>query len=142
MRSRTCLIGASMLLLTSCWLHGSQDYDLSRVTPVPTNEQIPLVDFFRPNVFEYPSLNRSGTHIAAIVTAENDRRLLLVYDLKTRKQEVASVGGDTDIVAARWLDDRRLVFQITLQKLYGIGFFAANVGQLSSCYPLFQFYGS
>ena len=66
MHSRTSLLVVFAPLLVSCWLRGGQDYDLSRVTPVPPNEQIPLVDFFRPNVFESPSLNRSGTHIARL----------------------------------------------------------------------------
>jgi acetyl esterase/lipase len=142
MRYRPGLCCVATLLLFACWLHGGEAYDLSRLTPVPSTEQIPLADFFRPPIFSQPALNPSGTHIVAIVTAENDQHLLLVYDLKAQKQEAIGVGGDTDIVAPHWLDDRRLVFQVTLRKLYGIGFFAANIGQLSDCYPLFQFYGT
>ena len=144
MRFRYCPrpLCAPILFLAASGLHAGEDYDLTRVTPVPANEQIPIADFFRPPILQQPALNPSGTHMAAIITAEKDRHLLLVYDLKTQKQEVVGVGGDTDILQARWLDDRRLVFQVTLQKLYGIGFFAANAGDLSSCYPLFQFYGT
>jgi len=116
--------------------------DLNRNTPVPDDQQIPVGDFFRPALLREPKLSPSGTHIAAIVTAGEDNHLLLVYDVKTQKYEVLGQRGDTDVNEVHWLNDTRLVYQLTTQKLYGIGFFAANVGDLTGTYPILQYFGT
>jgi acetyl esterase/lipase len=132
-----------ILLLAPSLLPADEKSDLKRTTPVPSNEQVPLIDFFRPAILQEPILSPAGTHVAAIITASSDRHMLLVYDLKTQKQEiVGGPVGDSDISQVRWLNDRRLVFQVSIQKLYGVGLFAADVGSLSECYPLLQYYGS
>jgi len=133
----------SILLSAANPLDADNSIDLKRTTPVASTDQIPVSDFFRPAVLQEPKLNPSGTHIAAIITASSDRHLLLVYDLKTRKQEIlGGPVGDSDISQVYWLNDRRLVFQVSVQKLYGVGFFAADVGSLSDCYALLQYYGT
>ena len=115
--------------------------DLERTAPVPASEPIPLMDFFRPPLLQQPALNPSGTHIAAVVTVGDDRHQLLVYDLKTQKiEQVGGVGED--VYQVNWLNDRRLVFSLALQKLYGIGLFAADVGSLTRTGPLLQYCGS
>jgi acetyl esterase/lipase len=116
--------------------------DLKRVTPVPAGQQIPVSDFLRPALLSEPRLNPSGTQISAIVTAGEDHHLLLAYDVRTRKYNVLGQSGDTDISDAAWLDDRRLVYQLASQKLYGIGLFAADAKDLSDTYPLLQYYGT
>jgi acetyl esterase/lipase len=116
--------------------------DLERNTPVPANEVIPLVDFFRPTLLQEPKLNPSGTHIAALVTAGEDRHELLVVELKSSKLDGFSGGGDNDIFEVTWLDDQHLIFGIAVRKSAGIGLYAAEVGDLRSCYPLLQYVGS
>jgi|CZKI01.1.fsa_nt_gi acetyl esterase/lipase len=116
--------------------------DLKRNTPVPAGQQIPVADFFRPALLREPKLSPSGTHIAAIVTAGEDNRLLLVYDVKTQKYDILGQSGDTDVNDVHWLNDKRLVFQLSTQKLYGIGLFAADVGDLTATYPILQYCGS
>jgi acetyl esterase/lipase len=123
-------------------LFAGNDYDLERLTPVMANEQVPLADFFRPPIFLYPSLNPSGTKIAAFITVKNDRYLLFVYDLATHKEEAVGGQGDSDVSRYEWLNDKRLVFDLSTQKYFGLGFFAANVGDLDNPYPLQQFYGT
>ena len=123
-------------------LSAAEKLDLKRLTPVPENEQIPIMDFFRPRTMAEPKLNLSGTHIAAITTVGEDRHQLFVYELKTKKGEMIGGPGDKDIYEIHWLNDRRLVFQLSSQKLYGVGLFAANVGSVRDAYPLFQYFGS
>ena len=145
MVTRNTLLAASLLLLgstTALRLPAAEKLDLERETPVPANEQIPIADYFRPHLLQQPTLNPSGTHIAAIVTAGEDRHQLLVYELKTQKTEAVSIPGDRDITQATWLNDRRLIFQLTARKLYGVGLMAAEVGALNSAYPLLQYYFS
>jgi dipeptidyl aminopeptidase/acylaminoacyl peptidase len=123
-------------------LRAADSVDLTRLTPVPSDQQVPLADFFRPALLREPKLSRSGTQIAAIVTAGEDHHLLLVYDVKTQKYEVLGQRGDTDVNDVHWLDDKRLVYQLSTQKLYGIGLFAADTGDLSGTYPVLQYYGT
>ncbi len=130
------------LSVSSLSLAAGEKLDLKRITPVSANEPVPTMDFFRPLVLQEPKLNPSGTHVAAIITVGEDRHQLLVYELTTRKGEIVGGPGDKDISEVHWLNDRRLVFQLSGQKLYGLGLFAANVGKLRDAYPLFQYFGS
>jgi dipeptidyl aminopeptidase/acylaminoacyl peptidase len=123
-------------------LFGEYLPDLNRNTPVPAGQQIPVADFFRPALLREPKLSPSGTHVAAIITAGEDNRLLLVYDVKTQKYDVLGQHGDMDVNDVNWLDDKRLVYQLSTQKLYGIGLFAADAGDLPGTYPLLQYCGS
>lgn len=132
------LLGAT----TALRLPAAGKLDLERNTPVPASEAIPMVDFFRPTLLQEPRLNPSGTHIAALVTAGEDRHELLVVELKNNQMERFSGGGDNDIFEVTWLNDQRLIFGIAVKKSNGIGLFAAEVGDLTSCYPLLQYVGS
>lgn len=117
-------------------------FDLDRIEPVPADQQIPIQDFFRPRLLSEPKLNLTGTHVAAIITASEDRHQLLVYDLKTQKIETFCPGGDADIYQVDWLDARRLVFHISARKIWGLALFAADVGKIDEPYLLLQYLGS
>lgn len=120
----------------------ADDANGKRDTPVPASQQIPLVDFFRPPVLRDAQLNPSGTKIGAIVS-DADKYLLMVYDIKTQKYDLASGGaGDKDINAFLWLDDSRVVYDISTQKLYSVGIFAADVGDIANPYPIVQGIGA
>ncbi len=134
------LICTGGLLATT--LAAADKIDLSRVTPVPAGEPIPLQDFFRPRILQEPKLNPSGTHIAALITVAEDRHQLLVYDLKTQKSEYIGGAGDKDIYQVTWLNDSRLIFNLSARKLYGLGLMAGEVGALNDSYPLLQYYGT
>jgi dienelactone hydrolase len=120
----------------------AESYDLKRTTPVPADQQIPAGDFLRPALLREPALNRAGTEIAAVVSAGEDRRVLLVYDVKTAKYGLVGGTGDYDIGAVRWLSNTRLVYEISAQKLYGIGLYAAEINDLDNTYPLLQYQGA
>lgn len=116
--------------------------DLNRLDPVPAGQPVPAQDFFRPSLLQQPKLNRAGTHIAAIITAGADRHELLVYELKTQKLERLAGNGDRDIYAFEWLNDRRLIYMLSARKLWGLGLFAADLGERVDAYPLLQYYGT
>ncbi len=143
--SRVGGLGRAALLATAlsvAGLRADEKADLERTVPVPSDQPIPLGDFFRPGLLQEPKLSPSGTAIAAIVTAGEDHHLLLVYDVKTQKYQVLGRRGDTDVFDFAWLTDKRLVFQLSSQKLYGIGFFGLEVGDLANPYPILQYYGT
>ena len=116
--------------------------DLERNTPVPADQPVPIADFFRPLLLQEPRLNRSGTHIAALVTAGEGRHELMVVELKTGKVDGFDPSSDNDVYQVNWLDDRRLVFGIATRKSMGLGLFAAEVGDLAAAHPLLQYVGS
>lgn len=139
-------LAASLLLVLGAIsnLRAADNPNLERTAPVPAGEQIPLSDFFRPSLMKPPQLNPSGTHIAALVSGNDDKVRLLVYELKTQKTE--SFGGandvDMDISEVSWLNDKRLIFGITLLKRGEVGKYTADVGSLTHFYPMLQYVGA
>ncbi len=131
-----------LMLSVGVIVQAESKFDLERVVPVPANEPIPTYDFFRPRILTQPELNSSGTHILARITAGEDKHLLMVYDIKTQKIESISWPGDIDIYYAKWLNDSRLIFGLSAQKLYGLGLMATNVGKFDFPYPILQYAGS
>ena len=100
------------------------------------------MDFFRPRMLSQPVLNPSGTYIAAIVTAGEDKHELMIYGLADQMIETVGGATDKDIHNAHWLNDSRIIFSLSSQKLFGLGLLAANVGDLRSAYPLLQYSGA
>jgi dienelactone hydrolase len=130
--------GALALALILPCLARAEKLDLDRTEPVPANQPIPVMDFFRPELLKNPSVNLAGTHVAAIVAADEDHTSLMVYDLKTQKMEGRGSRGDSDITVAQWLTDDLLVFMINYQKGGNYVFCAGHPGILSQSYPLLQ----
>lgn len=116
--------------------------DLSRETPVPATEPVPIVDFVRPPILREPQLNLAGTHIAAIISTAQDHSELIVCDLQTQQFDRIGGHGDNDIFVVRWLDSNRLIYNINSKGRGNFGWIAADVGALHSAYPLLQFVGS
>ncbi|MFA5057066.1 MAG: hypothetical protein WC485_03045, partial [Opitutaceae bacterium] len=119
-------------------LAAADKLDLDRIKPVPANEPIPVMDFCRPSLFLYPELNEAGTHFAALVSASDDRYELMVYDLEKAKFERLAGMFDRDIYSFNWLDDKRLIFSLTLEKMYAEGVLVADIDRLDQCYPVLQ----
>lgn len=133
----------SVLVLTASIrpLHASK-IDLSRATPVPANEEIPVQDFFRPRLLQQPVLNPSGTRIAAAISAGEDKHELLVYNLADQKEDRMGALGDKDIYGVRWLSDDRLMFSIGYEKKSPMGLFVTGIRALNEVHPIFQYYNS
>jgi dipeptidyl aminopeptidase/acylaminoacyl peptidase len=128
-----CILGA-----IAATAFAADKLDLSRITPVPAGEQIPVQDFFRLRALQDPTVNPSGTHIAALVGGLDDHTSLMVYDLKTQKDEYIGARGDSDIDSVRWLTDDRLNYRISVMKLGGFIMAGARVGSLQNSYPILQ----
>lgn len=117
-------------------LSAAKEDPLNRLEPVPANEVIPVMDFFRPRLFTNPELNPAGTHFAAIVSTQDDRLDLMAYDLSTKKIETLTAGGNYDIEGYDWLNDKRLLFSLSREKLYAAGLFAVELGRFSKSHVL------
>ena len=136
------LFRLSLLALTTLVVSAAPKYDLARVTPVPATEPIPTMDFFRPSLLSQPELNPSGTYIAAVVSAGEDKHELFVYSVVNHTIETVGGSGDKDVYNVNWLNDSRLIFGLSSRKLYGLGLLAADIGRFREAYPLAQYYGS
>lgn len=132
------LIAVSLVLS----IRAAEPIDLNRTEPVAADQPVPIQDFFRPLVLQQPKINLTGTHIAALVSAAEDKHTLMVYELATQKVDRTGGAGDKDIYDFHWLNERRLIFSLSARKLYGLGLFAVDVNDLSQPYTLLQYYGS
>lgn len=130
------------LLFAAGSLAADDKIDLDRRTPVPANEPIPVADFFRPTFYDEPVINPSGTHVAALVTAVEDRHKLVVSDLSDMKVEVFDPPGENTFYNVTWLTDNRLTFKIGIFRTFEVGLYATEVGSLRNYYPLFQHVGA
>jgi pimeloyl-ACP methyl ester carboxylesterase len=135
---RLRIIPVFILCAIASTAFAGEKLDLERVRPVPDNQPIPVQDFFRPGVLQDPTVNPTGTHIAALIAAKDDHTSLMVYDLKTQKEEYVGTRGDSDVDYVRWLTDNRLAYIISIKKLGGFIFAGARVGSLQISYPILQ----
>ena len=137
---RKLIPGLSALALTLIlpYLAKAEKLDLDRITPVPPNQTIPVMDFFRSELLRSPTVNLAGTQVAALVAAGEDHTSLMVFDLKTQKMESHESRGDSDITFVQWLTDDLLVFMINYQKGGNYVFCAGHPGALDQSYPLLQ----
>jgi dienelactone hydrolase len=136
-------IGLLAVLATLFPTHAiAEKLNLDRITPVAATEQIPIVDFFRLPLMQYPKLNLAGTHVAAVVPAGEDHTNLLIFDLNTKKIEMLGTRGDSDIYEAAWLDNTHVVYGISVKKFASFILGAAEVGALYNTYPLLQNVGA
>lgn len=128
------------LLISFASILAADNPDLSRNTPVPDNQPIPVIDFFRPARLETPKLSPSGTRLAALVNQVDDQSDLLVLDLATKQSKTTSAGfyeGEIlDISYCRWMNDERLAFGIVAKKQYSFGLYAVDIAKLNAPFPL------
>jgi dienelactone hydrolase len=123
-------------------LHADPKIDLERITPVPADRPIPTQDFFRPLALRQPTINRAGTHIAALVTVGEDKHMLMVYGIANASVDTLGSRNDHDIYNVLWLTNTRVLFQISSRKMFGLGIMAADVGDLAHAFAIQQYCGS
>ncbi len=143
MMNRLALAGLALALaLPTPILPAAEKIDLKRTAPVAAEQPVPIQDFFRPRALAQPILNRAGTHIAAIAAADEDKHFLLVYDIATTDVKTLGFTSTKDIYNVYWLNNSRLIFQLSSRKQYGLGIMTTDVSNLSAISPLQQYNGS
>ncbi len=100
------------------------------MSPVPADQPVPVIDFFRPSMFDHARLNRAGTQIAALNPGDDDTRNLVIYDFSTGKLRGTGGGKGFDIYNFQWLTDERLLFRLSRWKLYAYGLYAVDISRL------------
>lgn len=143
MMNRLALAGLALALaLPTPILPAAEKIDLKRTAPVAAEQPVPIQDFFRPRALAQPILNRAGTHIAAIAAADEDKHFLLVYDIATTDVKTLGFTSTKDIYNVYWLNNSRLIFQLSSRKQYGLGIMTTDASNLSAISPLQQYNGS
>ncbi len=121
--------------LASCTLAAAKpDNPLARMTPVPTTEPIPVVDFFRPSLFSNPKLNPAGTHFIASTTVGVDRTEMALCDIATGKYQRLYGPGKKDIRGVDWMGDEHLIFTLVADNRYSEGLYVAPINDLRQTY--------
>jgi dipeptidyl aminopeptidase/acylaminoacyl peptidase len=78
------------------------------------DKPVPVADFFRPAAMADPKLSPSGKHLAVHVAGPKGRLQLAVLSVDPPRQAVIVAGFvDTDIGSFAWVNDERLVFNVT-----------------------------
>jgi acetyl esterase/lipase len=113
--------------------------DLSRITPVAADQQIPISDFFRLPMIYHASINRGGTKLAAIVSDNEDKRLLMIHDLATKKTDFVSGPIGKEVSWFWWQDDSNISFSLVKDKWRGFGLFSVSTDNTDRAYPLIQY---
>lgn len=137
-----CVALAAALAASTAVPLSAAKVDLSRLQPVPADQPIPAVDFFRQPLMQSATMNRAGTHVAALTASPQDRYLLMVQDLATKKVEFAGSARDQDVYGVSWLGDRRLIFHISTEKLWAMALCVADVGKVNRSFPVLQYGGA
>ena len=127
-----------LLATVTARLPAGEKIDLDRITPVPADQPVPIVDFFRLQLLQNPTVNLSGTHIAALIAAGEDHTSLMVYDLKSQKIETIGTRGDSDVTSVGWLNENRLFYFVSYAKGGSYILTGARVGALQNSYPILQ----
>ena len=85
---------------------------------VAAAEPPPLVDFFRRAAFVNMVMAPNGQAIATLTAGPSGRVGLAVIDLRdlARTRNIATF-GDADVLDVRWVNDERLVFNVTNRRL-------------------------
>ena len=102
--------------------------------PVAADEQVPIIDFFRPSLLRDPRLNDAGTMFAAMVTVGADREELFVHNFETGYSDRLSGLGNRDIYDFDWLDDERILFALSSAKRYREGLYVVEAADLGENY--------
>jgi acetyl esterase/lipase len=118
---------------------GEEKPALERVVPVPSNEPIPLTDFFRPVIFRGPRMNHAGTYLAAIVTNTLEARDLVLVNLESGGMDRISADITKDIYSFEWLTDDRILFGTSVRKEYADELRVVNVDHPGASYPIVRY---
>jgi pimeloyl-ACP methyl ester carboxylesterase len=141
MRTPSCGLSAlavAGLLLASGRAAAADPVDLSRETPVPATEPIPVADFFRPPVMADPAINRAGTYFVSFLSSGQDRRDLMIYNLDKSTYERFAAPVDYEVDSYSWLDDAHIVCGLTREKRIPEGILEVSVENPADNHPILQ----
>ncbi|MGZ5846912.1 MAG: alpha/beta hydrolase family protein [Ramlibacter sp.] len=87
---------------------------LAVATPLPARAQdpVPIEAFFQNPAFSGAELSPTADYVSILVGSPTRRTRLVVIDTRTMEASIVANFADADVVAAHWINDHRLVFQL------------------------------
>jgi dipeptidyl aminopeptidase/acylaminoacyl peptidase len=92
----------------------------------------PVLAFFSDPVIAGPRLSPSGKYLAARASKPGHHDVLVVFDLEKDTSKVVAAFNDVDVAHAEWVNDERLLFDVTDKQVppasadYANGLYAVN----------------
>ena len=96
----------------------------------PASGPIPIEEIFHPLAVNFARLSPDGKHLAAVSSAKDGARSLLVLDLATGKPEAVKAPNELDVGTFQWINERDLVFTSGDDQRYAFALFSARLGSL------------
>jgi dipeptidyl aminopeptidase/acylaminoacyl peptidase len=94
--------------------------------PAPALPPVPIETFFSNPLLQDVTLSPSGRYLAAISAAPGRRDALVVVDLQDQKPRVVASYQDVDILDFQWVNDERLLFNVSDKQVGEGGRFLAS----------------
>src|SRR5262249_26645327 len=102
--------------------------------PTPKTALVTAEALFRPPSVRAPTLSPDGSYFGALIHDDMDKGGLLVTNLATLEPTPLHGNRNYDIFSYEWLDDKRLLFQVSKERLYAWGLFAVAADNLDAPY--------
>jgi dipeptidyl aminopeptidase/acylaminoacyl peptidase len=102
------------------------------VPPAAATARPPIEAFFANPVLASPQLSPSGKYIALRASKQGSREYLVVLDVATDTTTVVAAYGNVDVARFQWVNDDRLLYDVTDKRLppsthdFANGLFAVN----------------
>ena len=116
------LRGAALATLLACTLSGSAIAQAS----APAAALPPVEAFFSNPLLADAALSPSGRYLAALSGAPGRRDMLVVVDLQENKAIPVAGYGDADVLQFQWVNDERLLFNVSDKQIGPGGRFLAS----------------
>ena len=85
---------------------------LSAIAQPQQTSRLPIATFFQNPAFSGGELSPTGEQVAILVGSPTPRMRLVIIDTQTLQGRVLAGFDDVDVVAAHWISDSRLVFEV------------------------------
>jgi len=108
----------------------------ARAAPSRPSEPLSAEELFRAGQFGEARISPDGRHVGEVVADQGDSRSLIIYDVKDYKPTGLRGNGSFDISTFQWVGNDKLVFSVTLDKLYAWGLYSARLDRISDYTPI------
>ena len=89
-------------------------------------EPLSAEELFRSAPLGEASLSPDGRYLGTVVADGIDTRSMLIFDLKDFTPTAFRCADDDDISTFQWIGNDRIVFSLTLDKIWSQGLYAAR----------------
>ena len=110
-----------------------------RASAQPACVPLSAEELFRGSLLTEASLSPSGRYLGTIITDEDDRKNLLILDLKGGDPMGLKATLDFEIANFYWEREETIVFTATQDKMYEYGLYAANIHDLERAMAINRF---